>query len=80
MFIKSGNTFTLTTTDPITHPLPSFPLLEIQWHLSRVVSMSGAAEIFNHRYEDDDEYNDDYAVDNRKFFRGYLCLELVIQR
>ncbi|KAN0071272.1 hypothetical protein V8E54_010703 [Elaphomyces granulatus] len=26
--------------------------------------MSGAAEIFNHRYEDDDEYNDDYAVDN----------------
>ncbi|KAN0075175.1 hypothetical protein V8E54_007786 [Elaphomyces granulatus] len=64
MFIKSGDTFTLTTTDPITHPLPSFPLLEIQWHLSRVVSMSGAAEIFNHRYEDDDEYNDDYAVDN----------------
>jgi hypothetical protein len=26
MFIKSGDTFTLTTTDPITHPLPRLKL------------------------------------------------------
>lgn len=42
-FAKSGHIFTLKTHDPITHPLPSKELLEMQWHLSRVVSLSGAA-------------------------------------
>jgi hypothetical protein len=53
--IKSGDVFTLTTANPSTHPLPSFPLLEMQWHLNRIVSMSGAGEVFDHPYDNDDD-------------------------
>ncbi|PGG97715.1 hypothetical protein AJ80_09650 [Polytolypa hystricis UAMH7299] len=35
--IKSGYTFVFQTTDPNTHPLPSFELLEMQWYLQRIV-------------------------------------------
>jgi hypothetical protein len=55
--IKSGDTFALRTVNPITHPLPSFELLEMQWHLNRIVSMSGAADIY-----DDDDDDDDPGV------------------
>jgi hypothetical protein len=42
--IHSGDVFTLTTDDPERLPLPSWPLLEMQWILQRVAAMSGAAE------------------------------------
>jgi len=42
--IKSGYLFTMTTCDPERLPLPSFELLEMQWNLARIVSMSAAAE------------------------------------
>ncbi len=43
--IRSGDIFELNTDDPITKPLPSFELLELQWFLQRVQGMAGAAEI-----------------------------------
>lgn len=42
-FVKSGHIFTLRTHDPFAHPLLSKELLDMQWHLTRVVSLSGAA-------------------------------------
>ena len=42
-FIKTGDIFNLKTDDPIMKPLPSFKLLELQWFLTRVVGMAGAA-------------------------------------
>jgi hypothetical protein len=42
--IRSGKVFTITTKDPVRLPLPSWPLLEMQWYLQRVVAMSAAAE------------------------------------
>ncbi|KAF7880447.1 uncharacterized protein EAF02_007293 [Botrytis sinoallii] len=41
--IESGQIFELKTRDPIKQPLPSFKLLELQWALTRVVGMAGAA-------------------------------------
>ncbi|KAE8443742.1 hypothetical protein EG329_001422 [Mollisiaceae sp. DMI_Dod_QoI] len=41
--IKSGDIFDLKTDDPIKKPLPNFSLLELQWALTRVVGMVGAA-------------------------------------
>jgi hypothetical protein len=41
--IKSGDIFDLKTDDPIKKPLPNFKLLELQWFLTRVIGMAGAA-------------------------------------
>ena len=41
--IKSGDFFKLKTDDAEARPLPSFALLEMQWFLTRVVGMAGAA-------------------------------------
>jgi hypothetical protein len=41
--IKSGDVFELKTDDTAAKPLPSFQLLELQWFLTRVVGMAGAA-------------------------------------
>lgn len=54
--IKSGDIFIFKTANPETHPLPSFDLLEMQWHLNRIVSMSGAAAVYD---ESDDDNDDD---------------------
>lgn len=51
--IESGDTFDLMTDDPVTRPLPSRELLEMQWILHRVRALKGAADI------DDDEYGTD---------------------
>jgi hypothetical protein len=67
--IKSGDTFLLTTTDPDTRPLPSFDLLEMQWHLQRIVSMSGAAGIYEDDDYDDDDDND--CDDDRAVSKTY---------
>jgi len=53
--MKSGQKLVLRTSDPERLPLPSKELLEMQWHLNRIVSMSAAAEAC----DEDDEYNDD---------------------
>jgi hypothetical protein len=54
--IKSGDIFELRTDDAIARPLPSFQLLEMQWFLTRVVGMAGAA--FPYDPEDSDEDSD----------------------
>lgn len=42
--VCSGQRFTLQTEDPVCLPLPSFVLLEMQWKLNQIVSLSAAAE------------------------------------
>jgi len=56
--ICSGDVFTITTTDPEKMPLPSVELLEMQWHLQRLVGMSGAAGWSNLDDSDDDSIDD----------------------
>ena len=53
--ICSGDVFTFRTTDPATMPLPSKELLEMQWYLQRLVSMSGAAGWPSLDWDDDDD-------------------------
>jgi hypothetical protein len=43
--IRTGHVITLTTEHPDTLPLPSIDLLEMQWVLSRLVALSGAADV-----------------------------------
>jgi hypothetical protein len=52
--IYSGQEFSLTTDDPVKHPLPHYELLEMQWILQRVTAMSGAADIYDDFDNDDD--------------------------
>jgi hypothetical protein len=61
--IHSGDTFTLTTDDPESHPLPSLELLDMQWVLQRLVAMCGAAEWPWIEADDDSDhfYNYNYA-------------------
>lgn len=56
--VTSGEIFTFRTPNPTTHPLPSFALLDMQWCLTRIVSMSGAADIFDEIVYDDDDDNE----------------------
>lgn len=42
--LYSGRRFTLCTEEPVVLPLPSFALLEMQWKLNQIVSLSAAAE------------------------------------
>lgn len=42
--ISSGHIFTVTTANPVTHPLPSEELLTMQWNLTRIAIMQGAGE------------------------------------
>jgi hypothetical protein len=58
--IKSGEFFELQTDDAIAKPLPSFKLLEMQWFLTRVVGMAGAAVPYDEDWGDED--SDDAAV------------------
>ncbi|KAI9038072.1 uncharacterized protein KD926_011310 [Aspergillus affinis] len=53
--VKSKDILTFRTANPITHPLPSFNLLEMQWVLHRVLALSGAADV---PYEDLDPDSD----------------------
>jgi hypothetical protein len=58
--IQSGDFFELKTDDVIARPLPSFKLLEMQWFLTRVVGMAGAAVPYDEDWGDSD--SDDAAV------------------
>ncbi|GIK07724.1 hypothetical protein Aspvir_003391 [Aspergillus viridinutans] len=51
--IQSGRPFVLKTSNPVTHPLPSFTLLQMSWKLTQIVALSAAAE-------DPDPEDDDY--------------------
>lgn len=42
--LYSGQRFTLRTEDPDALSLPSFALLEVQWTLNPIVSLSATAE------------------------------------
>jgi hypothetical protein len=42
--VESGQSFRIVTENPETHPLPDYEILNMQWHLQRLVSMSGAAD------------------------------------
>ena len=59
--IRSGDKFELTTNDPITKPLPSFELLELQWFLQRVQGMAGAEDQCWHEHWRDQDFNSVYA-------------------
>jgi len=59
--IHSGCEISLETDDPVSRPLPDFRLLEMQWFLHRVTAMSGAAELQDDFYDDDDNGDDDIA-------------------
>lgn len=56
--IHSGEIIKVMTDDPINHPLPSFELLNLLWHLSRIVAMQGAAD-----EEEDDPSDEDTVSD-----------------
>lgn len=45
--IKSGDVFVLKTENPATHPLPSFDLLDMHWHLNRILNLSGACSMLD---------------------------------
>lgn len=55
--LVSGQRFTMTTDDPVNKPLPDPGLLELQWHLQRILAMSGAAGWKEDEFDDDDDYS-----------------------
>jgi HNH endonuclease len=67
MLIRSGDTFTLTTDDPESRPLPSIELLDMQWVLQRIVAMSGAAEWSWIGVDDDSDYYFNYNYMGRTY-------------
>jgi hypothetical protein len=59
--IKSGDIFEPKTDNTIARPLPSFKLLEMQWFLTRVVGMAGAAVPYEGHWVDEDS---DHEISN----------------
>jgi hypothetical protein len=57
--VRSGDKFVMTTADPTNLPLPDPELLELQWHLQRVLAIVGAAD----RWDDDSERDSDDQID-----------------
>lgn len=55
--IKSGDVFVLKTENPATHPLPSFDLLDMHWHLNRILNLSGASGMLDEVGLDNGDYN-----------------------
>ncbi|KNG49415.1 hypothetical protein TW65_03585 [Stemphylium lycopersici] len=53
--LRSGDTIRLSTDDPVKMPLPDPGLLELQWHLQRILAMSGAAGWREEDFDDDDD-------------------------
>jgi hypothetical protein len=64
--LRSGHIITVRTTDPETLPLPSKHLLDMKWHLGRVMAMSAAAidhrSLLDHAFDDDDDDDDDDGI------------------
>ncbi|KAL1966279.1 hypothetical protein VTN77DRAFT_4632 [Rasamsonia byssochlamydoides] len=78
--IASGDVFSLTTTDPDKLPLPSWPLLEMQWHLQRIAGMSGAAEAREGFDDDDDDDAKETALDRDATVRRVRAIFEWLQR
>jgi hypothetical protein len=58
--IESGDIYAFTTDDPAKRPLPSWELLEMQWFLQRLTTMSGGAGMPDlDVYDDDDDMDSD---------------------
>ncbi|CAG8900148.1 unnamed protein product [Penicillium egyptiacum] len=57
--IESGYRFRMTTDDPISRPLPSFDLLDMQWHFTRLTALCAAASFFDDDNEDEDDARSD---------------------
>lgn len=53
--IQSGDQVAFHTADPITHPLPSWDLMSMQWTLHRICALSGAAETMDDGMESDSD-------------------------
>ena len=45
--VNSGDIFVFKTENPKTHPLPSFELLDMQWHMNRICLMSGVSDVLS---------------------------------
>ncbi|CAG8358651.1 unnamed protein product [Penicillium salamii] len=60
--IVSGNVFTLEMTDKKARPLPSFDLLELRWHLTRIAVMQGRSPDDDIGDESDDGYSTDTSL------------------
>ncbi|KAH8810741.1 hypothetical protein F5884DRAFT_897299 [Xylogone sp. PMI_703] len=59
--LRSGRIFHLKTEDPLKYPLPSRDLLEMQWILHRLAAISGAADIINDDYGNNEQlYQDSF--------------------
>ena len=52
--LRSGDEVRLTTTDPVTMPLPSLAVLGLQWYMSRIVALSAAADVDDVPWSDPD--------------------------
>ena len=78
--VKSRDIFTLTTTNPQTHPMPSPGLLEMRLYLNRAVAMSGAADVYvdenayDHSTGDRSDDEDRYGDRNTLFLIGTYLL------
>lgn len=57
--IRLGQVFTIRTTDPETMPLPNFALLDMQFKLSQIVSLSSSVDEIE-LMSDYDDPSDDY--------------------
>jgi len=57
--LQSGTRFTMTTDDPVKKPLPDAELLELQWFMQRILTLSGAAGW----KEEDFDHDTDASVD-----------------
>jgi len=66
--IKSGDILELKTDDPVERPLPNIKLIELQWFLTRVAGMAGAAVPYDEYFGDED--SDDAAVMNEAGWGG----------
>jgi hypothetical protein len=55
IMLKPGDTFTLTTDDPVNRPLPSFELLQLKFFLQRVCGMGGSVDHTGLTWQSDDE-------------------------
>jgi hypothetical protein len=60
----SGDVVTMTTDDPVTRPLPSWDLLQMQWVLQRLSAISGAADPQDNWSDDDSsDWSDGEAIE-----------------
>ncbi|RHZ57445.1 hypothetical protein CDV55_103987 [Aspergillus turcosus] len=68
--IESGYRFVVKMTNPATHPLPSFPLLQMSWKLTQIVALPAAAE--DPELED---YDDESETYNKELIDKWMAEE-----